>query len=189
MQHAHRAPAIERITAGPGFPQTRLTPCRTCLQIIAPLLRILEKMHTLKLMHRDIKPENIFLTGGGKFKLGDFGLALRFDEEIPFSRSGTLDYMAPEVLKCPLKTYPDENKQDSSLHYSSSVDTWAVGVLAYELLTGAGSTRLAGLRAALAGAWPQRACSACRQMARCQRTAADDTPLPYSPTCQRAAAS
>jgi serine/threonine protein kinase len=49
---------------------------------------------------------------------------------------GTLDYMAPEVLKCPLKTYPDENKQDSSLHYSSSVDTWAVGVLAYELLTG-----------------------------------------------------
>jgi serine/threonine protein kinase len=54
-------------------------------------------MHTLKLMHRDIKPENIFLTGGGKFKLGDFGLALRFDEEIPFSRSGTLDYMAPEV--------------------------------------------------------------------------------------------
>jgi serine/threonine protein kinase len=44
--------------------------------------------------------------------------------------------MAPEVLKCPLKTYPDENKADVSLHYSSSVDTWAVGVLAYELLTG-----------------------------------------------------
>ena len=28
---------------------------------------------------------------------GDFGLAIKFDEEIPFSRSGTLDYMAPEV--------------------------------------------------------------------------------------------
>lgn len=26
-----------------------------CVQIIAPLLRVLEKMHKLQLMHRDIK--------------------------------------------------------------------------------------------------------------------------------------
>jgi serine/threonine protein kinase len=65
--------------------------------VITPLLRILEKMHSLKLLHRDIKPENIFVTGLGKFRLGDFGLAIKFDEEVPFSRSGTLDYMAPEV--------------------------------------------------------------------------------------------
>jgi serine/threonine protein kinase len=69
-------------------------------QVITPLLRILEKMHGLMLLHRDIKPENIFLTGLGKFKLGDFGLAIRFDKELPFSRSGTLDYMAPEVRMC-----------------------------------------------------------------------------------------
>lgn len=67
------------------------------LQVITPLLRILEKMHSMMLLHRDIKPENIFLTGMGKFKIGDFGLAIRFDKELPFSRSGTLDYMAPEV--------------------------------------------------------------------------------------------
>lgn len=48
-------------------------------------------------MHRDIKPENIFLTASMKFKLGDFGLAIKADEELPFTRSGTLDYMAPEV--------------------------------------------------------------------------------------------
>lgn len=42
---------------------------RTRRQVIAPLLRILEKMHSLKLLHRDIKPENIFLTALGKFKL------------------------------------------------------------------------------------------------------------------------
>ena len=116
----------------------RIRPTRAP-QVIAPLLRILEKMHALKLLHRDIKPENIFLTALGKFKLvrgrgrrggrgaskgrmgraasrrascwtrvcaypppppppqGDFGLAIKFDEEVPFSRSGTLDYMAPEA--------------------------------------------------------------------------------------------
>lgn len=42
---------------------------RAARQVIAPLLRILEKMHSLKLLHRDIKPENIFLTALGKFKL------------------------------------------------------------------------------------------------------------------------
>ena len=46
---------------------------------------------------RDIKPENIFLTGRTKFKMGDLGLAIRATEELPFTRSGTLDYMAPEV--------------------------------------------------------------------------------------------
>jgi hypothetical protein len=66
-------------------------------QVITPLLRILEKMHSMKLLHRDIKPENIFLTALGKFRLGDFGLAIKFDRELAFSRSGTLDYMAPEV--------------------------------------------------------------------------------------------
>jgi serine/threonine protein kinase len=71
--------------------------CVFALQVITPLLRILEKMHNMMLLHRDIKPENIFLTGMGKFKLGDFGLAIRFDKELAFSRSGTLDYMAPEV--------------------------------------------------------------------------------------------
>ena len=54
-------------------------------------------MHALSIMHRDIKPENIFLTRRGRLRLGDFGLAMNWTKELPFSRSGTLDYMAPEV--------------------------------------------------------------------------------------------
>lgn len=50
-------------------------------------------MHAMQLLHRDIKPENIFLTAMGKFKLGDFGLAINCGQELAFSRSGTLDYM------------------------------------------------------------------------------------------------
>ena len=46
------------------------------------------------------------------------------------------DYMAPEVLRCPLKRSPDENKTRSDFAYSEAVDAWAAGVLAYELLVG-----------------------------------------------------
>ena len=67
------------------------------VQIIVPLLRVLVLMHEQHILHRDIKPENIFLTGKQKLKLGDLGLAIRSTEELPFTRSGTLDYMAPEV--------------------------------------------------------------------------------------------
>ncbi len=68
------------------------------MQIIVPLLRVLVLMHEQHILHRDIKPENIFLTGKHKLKLGDLGLAIRSNEELPFTRSGTLDYMAPEVM-------------------------------------------------------------------------------------------
>ncbi|KAA6418559.1 MAG: aurora-like kinase [Trebouxia sp. A1-2] len=69
-----------------------------CIEIIVPLLRVLVLMHEQHILHRDIKPENIFLTGKHKLKLGDLGLAIRSNEELPFTRSGTLDYMAPEVM-------------------------------------------------------------------------------------------
>lgn len=47
------------------------------------------------------------------------------------------DYMAPEVLRCPFKSRPDENKDNVGLHYGARVDAWAVGVLTFELLVGA----------------------------------------------------
>jgi serine/threonine protein kinase len=40
------------------------------------------------------------------------------------------------VLRCPFKSRPDENKDKEQLHYSGRVDTWAVGVMTYELLAG-----------------------------------------------------
>eukprot|EP00955_Chlamydomonas_euryale_P001316 15404-Chlamydomonas_euryale.AAC.1 len=43
---------------------------------------------------------------------------------------------APEVLQCPFKSHPEENKDKDRLHYSMGVDSWAVGVLTFELLVG-----------------------------------------------------
>lgn len=69
-------------------------------------------------------------------KLADFGLCLNLREERSVTRAGTLDYMAPEVLKCPQKHKPYDNKERMDLAYTAAVDIWALGVVAYELLNG-----------------------------------------------------
>ncbi len=43
---------------------------------------------------------------------------------------------AQEVLCCPEKSHPQENKEKELLGYGSACDVWAVGVLAVELVTG-----------------------------------------------------
>lgn len=37
------------------------------------------------------------------------------------TRAGTLDYMAPEVLVCPDKKFPEQNKDNLSIAYSRQV--------------------------------------------------------------------
>jgi serine/threonine protein kinase len=51
-------------------------------------------------------------------------------------RLGTIDYIAPEILDCPTKKSPLENKDNPAIGYSNKVDCWSVGVLAYELCCG-----------------------------------------------------
>ncbi|GAX83446.1 hypothetical protein CEUSTIGMA_g10871.t1 [Chlamydomonas eustigma] len=104
--------------------------------VLDPFLRVLHHLHSKGIIHRDIKPENILFTKNMSLKLGDFGLAIDLKEEKAVTRAGTLDYMAPEVLQCPYKSRPDENKGNDQLHYNGGVDSWAVGVLAFELIMG-----------------------------------------------------
>ena len=41
-----------------------------------------------------------------------------------------------QVLMCPEKSHPAENKDKALLAYTAGVDAWAAGILAYELLVG-----------------------------------------------------
>ncbi|GMH33195.1 hypothetical protein BSKO_01029 [Bryopsis sp. KO-2023] len=109
---------------------------RAVHDVIQPFLNVLRYLHSLGIIHRDIKPENILVTGDTKIRVADFGLSIDIKKERPVTRAGTLDYMAPEVLVCPDKKHPDENKDNLSLAYSKQVDIWAVGVLAYEMIVG-----------------------------------------------------
>lgn len=112
-------------------------PERVCVELVMqPFLFVLHYLHHNGIVHRDLKPENILFSRNMCLKLCDFGLAIDLREERAVTRAGTLDYMAPEVLLCPYKSKPEENKENILLHYSNRVDTWAVGVLTYELLVG-----------------------------------------------------
>lgn len=114
----------------------RIAETRVAASIIYPCMQALSYLHKLGIIHRDIKSENILLTASGTVKLADFGLSINHREERPVTRAGTLDMMAPEVLVCPEKSRPEENKERAMLEYTCAVDAWAVGIVAFELLVG-----------------------------------------------------
>lgn len=61
----------------------------------------LDYLHTAGWIHRDICPRNILLTLDNRIKLIDFGLVVpnTADFRKPGNRTGTANYMAPELIK------------------------------------------------------------------------------------------
>lgn len=85
------------------------------------------ELHSHGFVFRDLKLENILLDARGHVRLTDFGLAGRavspgWDDRSITDISGTAIYQAPEIL--------------SGSGHGTVVDWWALGVLAYVLLTG-----------------------------------------------------
>jgi serine/threonine protein kinase/formylglycine-generating enzyme required for sulfatase activity len=79
------------------------------------------------IIHRDVKPENMLLDEEGNLRLADFGLVFSSDSGTRITEAGkrlvgTGRYMAPEQW------------QKQTL--SRQTDLYALGILAYELLTG-----------------------------------------------------
>src|SRR4051812_9615240 len=85
----------------------------------------LNALHQAGIVHRDLKPSNIIIDSGGTALLTDFGLAKGRAYTVltkPGQVMGTLDYLAPELVK--------------GEPASPATDIYALGCTVYECVTG-----------------------------------------------------
>lgn len=100
-------------------------------EAIRQVLLGLGVVHGHGVVHRDVKPENVLIgtnpeTGGLTIKVSDFGIARLLDGPHltgTFEYIGTVHYSAPEIAQ--------------GLPPTPATDVYAVGVMLYELLSGA----------------------------------------------------
>jgi serine/threonine protein kinase len=105
----------------------RALPVKKVLDYAGQICEAVIYMHSQGVVHRDLKPENILITGEGRVKIMDFGIALdesarRLTWSGMSSTIGTPDYMAPE--------------QVSGRRGDQRTDIYALGMIIYEMLTG-----------------------------------------------------
>ena len=104
-------------------------PVHEAVRLLGEITDALAVAHKAGVVHRDIKPENILLSGRHAMVM-DFGVAKAVTESTGAHRLtsigvalGTPAYMAPE-------------QATADPHMDGRVDIYALGVLAYEMLTG-----------------------------------------------------
>ncbi len=106
-----------------GTPQ----PARQAAALVATIAEAIQVAHQSGIIHRDLTPANILLTADGTPKITDFGLARRLEGSgltLSGVFMGTPSYVAPEQAR----------GQKEGLGPAS--DTYALGAILYELLTG-----------------------------------------------------
>jgi serine/threonine-protein kinase len=95
------------------------------LDLAAGLLAALAHVHARGIVHRDVKPENIIMRrGDGRLHpvLVDFGLAITAGATAAGEATGTLPYIAPEVL--------------AGAGAGPRSDLFSLGMVLYEVATG-----------------------------------------------------
>ncbi|MES2318306.1 MAG: protein kinase [Pseudomonadota bacterium] len=113
---------LRQLAQGQPMPEAHV------LDIVRQVASAMEEAHASKLIHGDLKPSNLMLDATGAVRILDFGLASRIDpdatQSVAFDQTeGTVAYLAPELL-----LGARQNPQS---------DIYALGVVTYELLTGA----------------------------------------------------
>jgi beta-lactam-binding protein with PASTA domain/predicted Ser/Thr protein kinase len=95
------------------------------IDIVTQILRAARFAHKRGVIHRDLKPHNVILDDEGRARVTDFGIAKAGASDMTLTGSimGTAQYLSPE--------------QAQGHTVSGRSDLYAVGVVLYELLTGA----------------------------------------------------
>ena len=101
------------------------------LHLLVQVADAVHHAHLRGVIHRDLKPSNILVTEDGRTKVIDFGVARVVDRDGDRTQQtmagqlmGTLAYMSPEQIRGDIRAV------------DSRADTYALGVIAYELLSG-----------------------------------------------------
>ena len=118
MEYVEGETLADALTRGPL--DTRRT-----LEILRALASALDHVHAQGIVHRDVKPANVLLGKDGSVKLADLGVGIATDNtRITQSGQvlGTPAYMSPEQVDGATPT--------------PAVDIYALGAVAYEMLTG-----------------------------------------------------
>lgn len=101
----------------------KLLPIDRLIDILYKVCNALDYSHKMGILHRDIKPSNVLLGEDNAVKVSDFGAAFLLNSDTTqVDMVGTLPFMPPE--------------QFAQARPSIQSDIYAVGVMAYQLLTG-----------------------------------------------------
>lgn len=116
---------ITELVSGEGFDaiiqRLKRVPADSAAGYLIQICSGLEFAHRHGIIHRDINPSNILVLPGGHVKILDFGLACACGTQaVDFS--GTTAYMAPEQITGDI--------------VDTRTDVYAMGILAYEAVTG-----------------------------------------------------
>jgi eukaryotic-like serine/threonine-protein kinase len=95
------------------------------IDIVTQILRAARFAHKRGVIHRDLKPHNVIIDEEGRARVTDFGIAKAGASDMTLTGSimGTAQYLSPE--------------QAQGHTVSGRSDLYAVGIILYELLTGA----------------------------------------------------
>ena len=123
--------AMELIEGEPidRYCETRALRVRDRLRMFLTVCEATRYAHRNLVVHRDLKPSNILVTADGQVKLLDFGLAKLLErEQPPASDVTSRHWMTPAYAA------PEQVRGDAA---TTLTDVYQLGVVLYELLTGA----------------------------------------------------